>query len=165
MEWSIKTNGHEPFFPFKNRLSQSYDPYSSASINVKTGSPDPADFATTRPLIHWQVLAIRAMFGRPLAYYAVKAVSGCTKIRQNLPAVAYRAKSLGKSHCDGRDFATVAPTIAQITTVGKVEAESWQNWLNLDNQFLHRWMWYRTLWTVALRRPIFKPKKGPCLLI
>jgi hypothetical protein len=37
-------NGREPFFPFKNRQSQSYDPDSSASIDVKTGSPDPADF-------------------------------------------------------------------------------------------------------------------------
>jgi hypothetical protein len=27
----------EPFFPFKNRLSQSYSPYSRASIDVKTG--------------------------------------------------------------------------------------------------------------------------------
>jgi hypothetical protein len=44
----------------------------SASIDVKTGSPDPADFATTRPLIHWRLLAIRAMFGRPLARCAVK---------------------------------------------------------------------------------------------
>jgi hypothetical protein len=36
-----------------------------------------------------------------------------------------------------RDMPTVAPTIARIATVGKVEAESWQNPLNLDNQFLH----------------------------
>jgi hypothetical protein len=33
------------------------------SINVKTGSPDPADFAITRLIIHWRVLAIRAMVG------------------------------------------------------------------------------------------------------
>jgi hypothetical protein len=82
------------------------------------------------------------MFGQPLAYRIVTAGSGCIKIRQNLPAVAYRAKSLGKSHCDSRDMPTVAPTIARIATVSKVEAESWQNPLNLDNQFLHRWMWY-----------------------
>jgi hypothetical protein len=37
----------------KNRPSQIYSPYSNASINVKTGSQDPADFAMTRPLIHW----------------------------------------------------------------------------------------------------------------
>jgi hypothetical protein len=53
-------------------------PYRSASIDVKTGSPE---FATTRPLIHWRVLAIRAMFGRPLAYRAVTAGSGRIKIR------------------------------------------------------------------------------------
>jgi hypothetical protein len=54
------------------------------------------------------------MFGLPLAYRAVTAGSGDIKIHQNLPAVAYRAKSLGKSHCDGRDMPTVAPTTAPI---------------------------------------------------
>jgi hypothetical protein len=41
-----------PFFPFKNRPFQIYGPYSIASIDVKIGSPDPADFAMTWPLIH-----------------------------------------------------------------------------------------------------------------
>jgi hypothetical protein len=41
------------FFQFKNRPSQSYGPYSSTSIDVKTGSPDLADFAPTQLLIHW----------------------------------------------------------------------------------------------------------------
>jgi hypothetical protein len=68
--------------------------------------------------------------------------SGRIKIHQNLLAVAYRANSLGKSCCDFCDMPTIAPTIARIATVGKVEAESWQNLPNLDNQFLHRWMWY-----------------------
>jgi hypothetical protein len=49
------------FFPFKNRLSQSYGPYSSATIDVKTGSPDPADFATTRLLIQMYPLVYRAV--------------------------------------------------------------------------------------------------------
>jgi hypothetical protein len=47
----------------KNHTSQSYNPYSSTSIYVKSGSPDPADFAMTRHLIHWQVLALHAMVG------------------------------------------------------------------------------------------------------
>jgi hypothetical protein len=84
------------------------------------------------------------MFGRPLAYRAVTAASGGIKIPQNLPAVAYRAKSLGKSRCDGQDMTTVSPTIVQIATVRKVVAESWQNPQNLDNQFLYQWMWYST---------------------
>jgi hypothetical protein len=84
------------------------------------------------------------MFGRLLAFRAVTAGSGHKKTRQNLPAVAYWAKSLCKSGCDGRDMLTVAPTIARIATAGKVEAESWQNPPNLDNQFLHRSMWYST---------------------
>jgi hypothetical protein len=67
----------------------------------------------------------------------VTAGLGDIKIHQNLPAVAYRAKSLGKSLCDIPDMPTVAPTIARIATVGKVEAKSWQNSPNLDNQFLH----------------------------
>jgi hypothetical protein len=115
----------KPFFPLKKTPNASiHGPYSSASIDVKTGSPDPADFGTTRPLIHCQVLAIRAMFGWPLAYpyAAVTAGWGHIKICQNLPAVAYWVKSLGKSHCDGRDIPTVSPTIAQIATVshGKI---------------------------------------------
>jgi hypothetical protein len=57
--------------------------------------------------------------------------------------LAIRA-TVGKSRCDSRDMPTVAPTIARIATVGKVVAESWQNPLNLGNQFLHRWMWYST---------------------
>jgi hypothetical protein len=92
-QWSgtlCQTLGCEPFFPFKNRPSQRYGPYSSASNDVKTGSPDPANFATTRPPIHCQVLAICAMFERPLAYRSVTAGSGRI-ICQNLPAVAYRA--------------------------------------------------------------------------
>jgi hypothetical protein len=60
--WS-SSNGRGPNFPLKNRQFQSYGPFSSASIDVKTGYPDPADFATTRLLIHWRVLAIRAMVG------------------------------------------------------------------------------------------------------
>jgi hypothetical protein len=46
-----------PFFLFKNRPSQSYDPYSRASIDVKTGSSDSADFAMTRLLIQIYPLA------------------------------------------------------------------------------------------------------------
>jgi hypothetical protein len=69
---------------------------------------------------------------------------GHIKISQNPPAVAYQAKSLGKSRCDVCDMPTVVQTIARIATVGEVEAESWQNLPNLDNQFLHRLMWYST---------------------
>jgi hypothetical protein len=84
------------------------------------------------------------MFRRPLAYRAVTAGSGRTKIRQNLPAVASLSKSLGKSRCDVRNMSTVAPTIERIATVGKIEAELWQNPPNLDNQFLHRCILYST---------------------
>jgi hypothetical protein len=83
------------------------------------------------------------MFGRPLAY-RVMAGSGHIKIRQNLLAVAYRAKSIDKSCFDSRDMPMVAPTIVHIATVREVAAESWQNLPNLDNQFLHRWMWFST---------------------
>jgi hypothetical protein len=46
------------------------------------------------------------------------------KICQNLQAVAYRAKALGISHCDGHDMPTVAPSIVRMATVSKLEAES-----------------------------------------
>jgi hypothetical protein len=70
MAWvdGLKTNGRELFFTFKNSPSQSYGPYNRAPINVKTCSLDLADFATTRLLIHWRVMAVCAMVGRPLAY-------------------------------------------------------------------------------------------------
>jgi hypothetical protein len=35
---------------------------------------------------------------------------------------------------------TVAPNIARIATVGELEAESWQNPPDLENQFLHQRM-------------------------
>jgi hypothetical protein len=64
----------------------------------------------------------------------VTAGSGHIKIHQNLPAVSYWAKALGKSLCDMPMFASI---ILQFATVSKVEAESWQNPPNLFNQFLH----------------------------
>jgi hypothetical protein len=42
--------------------------HSSAFIYVKTGSPDPTDFAMTRHLIHWRVLALSAMVGARVSY-------------------------------------------------------------------------------------------------
>jgi hypothetical protein len=45
------SNGRKPFFAFKNCPSQSYAPYSSGPIDVKTGSPDPAVFAMTQRLL------------------------------------------------------------------------------------------------------------------
>jgi hypothetical protein len=71
--------------------------------------------------------------------------------------------TVGISRCDGRvgfiktrrlwhiaqsplanRAVTVAPTIARIATVGELEAESWQNPPDLENQFLHQWMVYCT---------------------
>jgi hypothetical protein len=61
------------------------------------------------------------MFGRLLAYRTVMAGPSRIKSHQNLLAVAYQAKSLGKSRCDGRDMPMVAPTITGIVT--EVEAK------------------------------------------
>jgi hypothetical protein len=70
------------------------------------------------------------------------------KIRQNLPAVAYRGKPLGPtvgiSQTSQRDVPTVGQTIARSATVGKLEAESWQILPDLENQLLHLWMLYCT---------------------
>jgi hypothetical protein len=49
---------------------------------------------------------------------------GHSKLRQTMPAVAYRATPLGISRCDGRDMPMVAPTVARSATVGKLEVES-----------------------------------------
>jgi hypothetical protein len=57
--------------------------------------------------------------------------------RKNLPFVAYRAKPFGILCCDSRDMPTLAPTCVQIDTVDELQAESWQNLLDLENQFLH----------------------------
>jgi hypothetical protein len=70
------------------------------------------------------------------------------KIRQNLPAVAYREKPLGQtvgiSQTSQCDMPTVGQTIARSATVGKLEAESWQNPPDLENELLHLWMLYCT---------------------
>jgi hypothetical protein len=52
-----------------------------------------------------------------------------------------------------RDFARYAK-------VGEVDAESSQNPPDLENLFLHRWMRYCSVQTVALKWLIFKQKKG-----
>jgi hypothetical protein len=115
-----KQNGRRLFFLFKNRPSQCNGPYNSPSMYVKTGPPDPADFATTRHLIHWRFLALRAMVW---AIVGISRTSHYKKIR-HLPAVAYREMSLGISRCDVRDMPTLGPTIARSATVGKLDAES-----------------------------------------
>jgi hypothetical protein len=54
------------FFLFKNRLFQSYGPYSSTSIDVKTGSPDLADFAKTWSLLPrlWHIALRRLRYAK-----------------------------------------------------------------------------------------------------
>jgi hypothetical protein len=52
---------------------------------------------------------------------------------------------------------------SQIATVGKLKAESWQNPLILDNQFLHRWMWYSTDWRFKMAD--FQTEKGSTTII
>jgi hypothetical protein len=66
------------------------------------------------------VLQIRRIFNNSNPIASV----GNSKIRQNLPAVAYRAKSLGISRCEGPNITTVAQLFSRIATVGEVEAES-----------------------------------------
>jgi hypothetical protein len=44
-----------PFFLLKVAHPKATVTYSRASIDVKTGSPDPANFAMTRLLIHWHI--------------------------------------------------------------------------------------------------------------
>jgi hypothetical protein len=64
----LNYNGRGPFFSLKiARHTATNLRYSRASIDVKTGSPDPAYFATTRPLIRrlWQ---FAHWLERPLAY-------------------------------------------------------------------------------------------------
>jgi hypothetical protein len=54
--------------------------------------------------------------------------AGTEKNRQNLPAVAYRAKPLGLTvgilQTTQRDMPTISPTIARSATVGKLDAKS-----------------------------------------
>jgi hypothetical protein len=67
--------------------------------------------------------------------------------------------STGISCCEGRDMPTVAPTIVLIVNtcqkfrrqVSKI-CQIWRPCFNIDG--------YTTLWAVALKRPIFKQKKG-----
>jgi hypothetical protein len=57
MEWEIrlKLMVENPFFLFKIFRLKATVHTVRASINIKTGSPDPADLARTRPLIHWHI--------------------------------------------------------------------------------------------------------------
>jgi hypothetical protein len=64
------------------------------------------DFAMTWHLIHWRVLALHSMVGatvgisRPSQHdMPTDLKPGRGKIRQNLPAMAYRAKPLGILRC------------------------------------------------------------------
>jgi hypothetical protein len=102
--WSKKAEEDATFFLVKVK---------DCTFPLETGSSDPADFAMTRHLINWRVLASNSRNGwgdccgvsqqsqhdMPIDYKAER-----RKIRQNLPAVAYRAKLLGISRCDSRDM-------------------------------------------------------------
>jgi hypothetical protein len=85
-------------------------------------------------------------FGPPLLYRGLHRKK--KKIRQNLPAVAYRGKPLGPtisiSRTSQHDMPTVGQTIARSATVGKLKAELWQNPPDLENQLLHLWVLYCT---------------------
>jgi hypothetical protein len=131
-------------FPSWNRPSQSYSPYSSTYIDVKTGSPDPVGFATNQLLIHWRVLALRSMLGDRLG--GISHCDGKVRSYKNPPksgGCGISGKVPWQIALWGPRYANVlVSNIARIATVSKVEAQSWQNPPNLDNQFLHRWMSY-----------------------
>jgi hypothetical protein len=114
-----------PFFQFKNVPSQSYGKYSSASIDVKNGSPDPADFAMTRLLIHHGILRCDGwdmpMVTEPLCelpepqkmYHRLVAV----REKNKMASVGSSRKSLPSQRDVPRDFERYA-------RVGEVGAES-----------------------------------------
>jgi hypothetical protein len=111
----------DPFFCLKiAHLKATVHTIVHLHIYVKSGPPDPADFATTWHLIHWRFLALCAMVWATVVILRPAQKKPC----QSLPAVAYRAKPLGISRCDVRDRPPVGPTIAQSATVGELDAES-----------------------------------------
>jgi hypothetical protein len=85
----------DPFFCLKiGRLK--------ASIDVKTDSPDPADFATTRHLIY-----------RPLEYRAVTSAICQRSAQGALPDLPQLADFGGFFFWAGRDMPTVAQTVTR----------------------------------------------------
>jgi hypothetical protein len=76
---------------------------------------------------------------------------GRNKICQNLPAVGYRAKPLGILRFDDCNMPMVIPTNVRMATVSKI-SRIWRTSFYINGCV--------TLWTVALRRQIFKQKKG-----
>jgi hypothetical protein len=69
-------------------------------------------------LIHWRVLALGGTVGATVGIsrqsqrdVPIDLKAGPSKIRRNLPALAYRAKPLGISRCDGRYMPMVARTV------------------------------------------------------
>jgi hypothetical protein len=134
---------------------------------VKTGFPDQADFAMIRHLIHWRVLALRTLVGATIGTsrpsqrdMQTDLKPGHSKIRQNLPAVTYRAKPFGISRCDGRKRPMVTPTIVQNGHSRRVRSR-----VVAESAGSGEPVFYIagcvTLWTVALSMPIFKQKIGP----
>jgi hypothetical protein len=79
---------------------KTYGPYSRASVDVKAGTPDPADFAMTRLLI-CQLWHFAQWFGRPLAYRAVTSAI-CQRSAQgafrDMPVVAQTIAHSAKNH-------------------------------------------------------------------
>jgi hypothetical protein len=150
-------------FSHENRPSQSYGLDSSASINVKTGFPDPVDFVTTRLLIYWRVLAIRAMVGGPLPYRGRHSAI-CQWTRSRVVVKFAGCGILGKvpwhtalwrpwyanggpnhcanCHCQGSSSRVVAKSVESGELV----------FTSMDM--------YGTLRTIAYRRPIFKHRKA-----
>jgi hypothetical protein len=89
----------KPFIPFKNWPTKSYSPYCSTSINVKTGSPDAADFChdlASNPLAYRTVTAAICQWSH---YYCTNCQS-CKKETRNFWQFAQKNKMVivGSSH-------------------------------------------------------------------
>jgi hypothetical protein len=97
---SVRSISLKPFFLFKNRPFQIYGLYSvhsSASIGVKTFSPDPADFAMTQLLFHWHIALgrlrysnIRTTIAKAVAKWTTKCWQFALKARWSMLAVFAR---------------------------------------------------------------------------
>jgi hypothetical protein len=149
--------------PWNGDRDESYSPQSNTSVNVKTGFPDPADFATTRLLIRrlspngwayrWHIAAFTVWYAKELCpiCHSQQILADFTSTRLQIywhialwwPRYANRRPN----HCANCQHSPMdyMPSYSKICQI-------WWPAFNIDG--------YATLWTTALKRPIFKRKKG-----
>jgi hypothetical protein len=136
---------------FKHRPSQSYSPYSIASIDVKTGSPELEDIATILLLINCILCCDSS--DMPMVAQPLHELQKLRKMDHRLMAVSATKKKMASVGSLFHGCATIMP-IGTYAILGKVISKSAGSGEPVFTLISF------TLWSEVLRRLIFKQKKG-----